>query len=472
MTLEKAMSQNPLNPHWLELSMGKIGFKQYFANMFAMTLTEAQPSNIKNKLTAVLQSLPILLQNEWNEARHLFEDPAFLHEFIELGLQATNSPHYFHVYDEFYKRNFYPVSQYYCQHWRMFKEHASLLIKVGYIHYASKRIPKMAMDGLCDFLLPEFRLDFLSQQPWYFRNCILKGLYQNKFPKLNYDPTQDKNAANEVVATLFQHWNAIRDDRDRFAATIPTDSLLQALMLGADSEYLSALMQFAARCGQQETIEVLLAAGVDPNAIPDKTKTYNGNTFNQPALVLAALNGHTEIVHLLLSYGATPPPDTLLYLAQPYSNVQETDIIPSITAVLDAGAEISVVGGHFQHTPLHVAAGQWNTRTAKLFLEWGMDPNAKDFVGSTPLHIAARNDNSTLCDILVKHGAKLDATNLDGRTPAMLAPKFLSEHLDNALALGMAANSSLRKFNEPRRHSADSGSQIANQVTQTQKNGL
>ncbi|CAL9055041.1 uncharacterized protein LOC135676275 [Musa acuminata AAA Group] len=76
-------------------------------------------------------------------------------------------------------------------------------------------------------------------------------------------------------------------------------------------------------------------------------------------------------------------------------------------------------------TPLHVAAGYNNTSIVKYLLEWKgpekVELEARNMYGETPLHMAAKNGCSESARMLLRHGASLEAKANNGMTPLHLA---------------------------------------------------
>jgi len=90
--------------------------------------------------------------------------------------------------------------------------------------------------------------------------------------------------------------------------------------------------------------------------------------------------------------------------------------------LLDRGAEVDARGrGWMIGTPLHSASSSDHVAIARLLLEAGVDPNARQSGGWTPLHSAAHNGNTELVDLLLDHGADPTAVNDDGATVLALA---------------------------------------------------
>lgn len=152
----------------------------------------------------------------------------------------------------------------------------------------------------------------------------------------------------------------------------------------------------AAEGNHLHVVRMLLQSGADPNM-----RAKNG----QVALHLACLRGHNAVVEALLDGGAHP----------------------------DGGrAKGDRAGDRDVRTPLLFIASEkssrWNAGTARLLLQKGADPDAKDSTERTPLHWAATNGYLELGQLLLtgEHQRKpnIDATQNRGKT----ALHFASMH--------------------------------------------
>lgn len=103
-------------------------------------------------------------------------------------------------------------------------------------------------------------------------------------------------------------------------------------------------------------------------------------------LLLAAENGHSEVVRLLFKYGA------------------------SVDLAESSGA-----------TPLFMAAQNGHLTIAQLLLQQSANTGLADDDGTTPLLMAAQQGHSDLVHVLLKQAADADLAENTGRTPLFLA---------------------------------------------------
>lgn len=68
--------------------------------------------------------------------------------------------------------------------------------------------------------------------------------------------------------------------------------------------------------------------------------------------------------------------------------------------------------------PLHRAAMEGHTETARALIELGADVNAADNLGTRPLHWAADGGHMDTLRLLIEKGAQVNAENCEGKTAA------------------------------------------------------
>ena len=158
--------------------------------------------------------------------------------------------------------------------------------------------------------------------------------------------------------------------------------------------YGSGPLALAASGGHANAVGLLLKA----RAAPDESNERDGQT----ALLLAAENGHDEVVAALLSGGADP-----------------------------------ATAAHDGTTALHAAARSGSEGVARLLLQRkeeseegeelelsaapAVSADAVDASGMTPLMAAAAADSAAVCALLCEAGACLEATDENGWSPFLHA---------------------------------------------------
>lgn len=149
-----------------------------------------------------------------------------------------------------------------------------------------------------------------------------------------------------------------------------------------------SLLLLAASKGDVVKIYSLLKYGVDVNTRKDVTAhfaealgnvfTYTENaytpSYSLTPLHFAALNGHVNVVELLIRNGA------------------------DVNAKDDSGL-----------TPLHLASGGGYEEIVKLLSNSRADVNAKDSKDVAPLHFAAEGGYLNIVQLLISEGAKVNA---------------------------------------------------------------
>jgi ankyrin repeat protein len=101
-------------------------------------------------------------------------------------------------------------------------------------------------------------------------------------------------------------------------------------------------------------------------------------------------------------------------------------------AMLDRGANASVVMGDSGYTPLIIAAKVGNKVMAQTLLQYGAKPNEQNAGGFTALMLAAARNDVDMIHLLVKAGANTELKSVAGRTASMIARE---ENAKEALAV-------------------------------------
>ena len=126
-------------------------------------------------------------------------------------------------------------------------------------------------------------------------------------------------------------------------------------------------------------VKQLIAQGVDVNEL---------DSGGDAPLIIAAYNGYTEIVKLLL----------------------------------DAGADVGALDPGMKATALHAASYAGHAEAAKLLIEGGIDIDKQGpYNGYTALHDAVWQNNVDVARVLIDAGANLSIKSNSGQTPLEFA---------------------------------------------------
>ena len=139
-------------------------------------------------------------------------------------------------------------------------------------------------------------------------------------------------------------------------------------------------LHYAALNGHTNVVKLLIATELDlikerlSSKERRKAKSANVNVQDNEGktpLHLSALKGHKEVVRLLIARGAKVMATT-----------------------------------KFGDTPLHCAAGEGHKDVVELLIAKEADVNARDGRNKTPLYLASERGHAKVADLLRKHGAK------------------------------------------------------------------
>lgn len=220
-----------------------------------------------------------------------------------------------------------------------------------------------------------------------------------------------------------------------------------------------APLHLASQFGTPQQIKVLVDAGADVNARAKPDWETGGAGWDQYIMLgwtplhVAAVLGSPANVEALIDAGANATGDVLLWAAArgTPANLKAlvdagvelegglhaaTDGDPdNIGVLLEAGADIEArdVGGR---TPLHQAAGGWDSEATRshieILIKAGADIEARNEGGRTPLHLSAAWDgDADRVEALVEAGAELEARDENGWTPLHLAASMRYDGLSS-----------------------------------------
>ena len=180
-----------------------------------------------------------------------------------------------------------------------------------------------------------------------------------------------------------------------------TVGLCVALMLAGAAQTAAAQdvrLPDAAMRGDLEAVRLLLAEGVDVNAVQG-----DGNT----ALHWAAYRRNAELVRLLVDARADTAAKTRIGDMTPLFMAAKVGDAEIMELLLQAGADANIANTNGT-TPLMLAAGSGKTAAVQLLLDHGGDVNARDITnGQTAVMFAAALNRGEAISMLVESGADL-----------------------------------------------------------------
>jgi ankyrin repeat protein len=179
---------------------------------------------------------------------------------------------------------------------------------------------------------------------------------------------------------------------DRFAEVV---RLVRRRQAADDQAAMSALLMSAVTRGAVVTVRSLLEQGA---AVDARYPVVNGFNDAHTPLLVAAREGHTEIVELLCEHGA----------------------------------DVNAVEPTFGAVPLHKATYNGHVAVVRILAaRKGVDLDVQGFTnGYTPLHDALWHGYADCARVLVEAGARVDLRGHDGLTPLQLARQSFASTLD------------------------------------------
>ena len=120
-------------------------------------------------------------------------------------------------------------------------------------------------------------------------------------------------------------------------------------------------------------------------------------------LLCAAKKGHTLLVKLLLTSGASPQAKSPLTNQSALWKAAIFGDLPTVRVLLEHGAGVDTQDIH-GFTPLLVASQEGHTEVVKELLQANARTHLPNNQGSTPIHMAAVRNRTEVVVELLKHG--------------------------------------------------------------------
>lgn len=172
-----------------------------------------------------------------------------------------------------------------------------------------------------------------------------------------------------------------------------------------EDETSERLLIQSVRAGDLDTIEALIADGVDINAAPK-----SGGYYGETALHVAAFRKHVDVLRLLIDSGANVDAAdesglTALHHSALHGPIEAVRALIAAGADLDADRQI-IGGGIPRGTPLLGAAWKGNIEIVRALIDAGADLNGVR--SEYPLTAATRNKKLPMMRLLIDSGADVN----------------------------------------------------------------
>jgi ankyrin repeat protein len=148
--------------------------------------------------------------------------------------------------------------------------------------------------------------------------------------------------------------------------------------------------------------------------ITDRGRDFDGEF--KTALIMATINGHTEVVRLLLSKGADMNKPAHFGFT-PLWYAAEEGHLDIAKLLINKGANINAQDHMFHMTPLMRALSNNKDKLADLLIQKGANVNIHDREQESPLQLAVQYHYKEIAIHLIQHGAQVNAKNDHGATP-------------------------------------------------------
>jgi ankyrin repeat protein len=163
-----------------------------------------------------------------------------------------------------------------------------------------------------------------------------------------------------------------------FHAPVPRIAIILLIALACSIPAICGEIHDAAKAGDLAKVKVLLTE--NPELVSSKW-------YGRMPLHEAAVNGHKDVVELLLA----------------------------------KGADVNAKDRNGNMTPLHWGVWSYKKDVVELLLANGADVKARNNNGLTPLHMAAQRGLKDIAELLLAKGAEVTASNNNGETPLHMA---------------------------------------------------
>uniref|UniRef100_M4C355 TIR domain-containing protein n=1 Tax=Hyaloperonospora arabidopsidis (strain Emoy2) TaxID=559515 RepID=M4C355_HYAAE len=172
-----------------------------------------------------------------------------------------------------------------------------------------------------------------------------------------------------------------------------------------------------------DIVVLLLEAGANHLDVPDP-----GHMNTLTVLQMAYMRGNFPVAHELEKWGADVAL-TPLHEAAARNNTKTVKMLLKTGADPNCVGECGYIGMH-RRTPLHWAAISGAVEAVQVLLKAGSDSDFQDIFGRSPLHWAARVNKPDVVQVLLMNGADVNQRDYRDHTPLLCAASSVNVSVD------------------------------------------
>ncbi len=199
----------------------------------------------------------------------------------------------------------------------------------------------------------------------------------------------------------------------------------------------NAILRYAAEKGREETVRIMIEHG--------SVHVAGRGEKKETALGLAAKEGHSAVVKLLLDYEADPEAES--NGVSPLLLAATENHLDTVQVLCSQGKVDVNTGDYYGQSALGCAsqkAGGTGDEMVKYLLGQGADPNRCDKTATSPLYEAARRGSDNIVSMLLAHGADPFPSKHSGYSPVAEAALLGYDTVVNLLLKSEAKDSAVR----------------------------
>lgn len=237
-----------------------------------------------------------------------------------------------------------------------------------------------------------------------------------------------------LLLTLVLHSQELINSNDIFFNSIESGDIIKVRELisqGADINAVNedgwSALHIAVRANNAAILKELLQnkkINMNP-VLPADTILIDGDSKwyadGQTPILLASYYGYSDLVSMLLNYGADiTAKDTIddamaIHIASARGYADTAAVILDFASLKASSIDIVNIGDNTGTSPLMWAAMNNQVSAIAVLLRYNADINLQDDDGWTALHFAAASDSYRAVEIILKNNADVNITDIEGK---------------------------------------------------------